>query len=115
MILLHLSPALLSLLLLAAHFYRATLWLPMLLCAALLGLMWLARPWVARVLQAALLLGSLEWLRTGLTLAIERHQAQLPYLRLALILGVVTLLTGLSSLVVRQRRVRAYFKLDTPR
>lgn len=112
MILFRLLPAVLSLLLLAAHAYRSAHLVMMLAWIAMLALMWLPRPWVARTLQFALLLGSLEWLRTTATLVIERNQAHVPYMRLGLILGTVTVLTALSSLVLRQARVRAYFGLD---
>lgn len=112
MILFRLLPAVLSLLLLAAHAYRSTHLVMMLACIAMLVLMWLPRPWAGRTLQFALLLGSLEWLRTTVTLVIERNQAHVPYMRLGLILGTVTMLTALSSLVLRQARVRAYFGLD---
>lgn len=111
MILFRLLPAVLSLLLLAAHGYRSVHPVLMLACIALLACLWVRRPWVARTLQIALLLGSLEWLRTTVVLVIERNQAHVPFVRLALILGTVTVLTALSSLVLRQPQVRAYFGL----
>lgn len=112
MILLRLSPALVALLLLAAHFYRSTHFVWMLLCVGTLGLTWVRHPVAARSMQVALWLGSLEWLRTAATLVLERQQAQLPFVRLGLILSAVTLLTALSSLVFESRSVRAYFKRD---
>ena len=114
MILLRLSPALVSMLLLAAHFYRSTHLALMLLYVAMLALAWVQRPVAARALQVALWLGSLEWLRTAATLVLERQQAQLPFVRLGLILGAVTLLTALSSLVFRHPSVRAHFWRTTP-
>ncbi len=109
-----LSPVCLSFLLLAAHFYRAHNLLLTGVMLVLLALLALRRRWVPRVLQAALLLGALEWLRTLALLAMERSAMGQPYLRLALILGTVALLTAASALVLRNERVRRHFGVGTP-
>ena len=59
-----LGPPALSLLVLAAHFLRGGDLLPLLACIALLPLLAVPRPWATRVLQVALLLGAIEWIRT---------------------------------------------------
>lgn len=104
-----LLPVMLSLLLLGAHFYRAG-W-PLLTGAAvlLLFLLLLRRAWVPRLLQAVLVLGALEWLRTLYGLAAMRIAFGEPWTRLALILGGVALFTAVSGLVFRSRKLRAYY------
>ena len=108
--LLLLAPAL-SLVLLGAHFYRAPSWPLVLACAALVLLLAWPRAWAARCVQLALLAGTLEWLWTGLLLVQERMALAQPWVRLALILGVVALLTAASALVFRHPRLRARFRL----
>lgn len=105
-----LLPAL-ALVLLAAHFLRdGDL---ALVASALLALVLLLvpRPWAARIVQLALVLGVIEWLRTLSALTAQRISSGEPWLRLVAILGGVAVLTGLSLLVFRAAAVRAYFRL----
>ena len=88
----------LSFLVLAAHFLRGG---SLLLVIVMLGapLLLLARErWAARVLQAALLLGALEWIRTLVTLTSARLEAGEPFLRMAVILAVVAAVAVLSAI-----------------
>lgn len=102
---------LLALLLLAAHFYRAG-WLELaVLTAALSLLLAVPRRWAARALQAVLVLGALEWLRTLAAFAAMRVAAGQPYLRLALILGAVAAFTLAAAWVFQHRAVKARFGL----
>jgi hypothetical protein len=111
MLLVRLALPLLALLLLAAHFYRAG-WLPLAaLSAALTLLLAVPRPWAARTVQAALVLGAVEWLRALAALAAMRVAAGQPYLRLALILGGVAALTLAAAWIFRHRSLRARFRL----
>jgi len=107
---LRLLPVILSLLLLAAHFYRAGLVSLAVLCVALPLLLFLRQAWVPRLFQALLLLGALEWLRALYGFAAMRIAFGEPWLRLAIILGAVALLTGLSGLVFRSGKLRARFE-----
>lgn len=66
------SPVCLSLLVLAAHFYRAQMLALSVLSMVLMALLWLRRGWVPVLLQLALALGALEWLRTLVMLVMER-------------------------------------------
>jgi hypothetical protein len=104
-----LSPAFLSFVLLAAHFYRAHHLVLVAVVVLLLAMMGLRRAWVPRVLQAALVLGALEWLMTMTTLVQERSALGQPYWRLTSILGAVCVLTALSSLGFRTRLSQAFF------
>jgi len=99
-------PVILSLLLLAAHFYRAGLAPLTVLCVALPLLLLLRQTWVPRLFQVLLLLGALEWLRALYGFAAMRIAFGEPWLRLAIILGAVALFTGLSGLVFSNRKLR---------
>jgi len=112
MTLVHLLPPVLALLLLAAHFFRASAWIGVALTLAMIALLFVRRPFVARIAQIALVLGGAEWMRTAIILIRERSAADAPYLRLALILGSVALCTLLCALVFRSRRLRARYRLD---
>ena len=104
--LLRLLPVLLSFLLLAAHFYRAGgEWL---VAASLLlpFLLLVRRPWVPRAMQLALLLGAVEWLRTLWFIAQMRIGFDMPWVRMAIILGAVALFTALSGLVFLGKSLR---------
>lgn len=110
-LLLRLIVPVLALLLLAAHFYRAGWMVPAALCVALTLLLAVPRPWAARTLQVALVLGALEWLRTLATAAAMRIGAGQPYLRLALILGAVAAFTLVAAWMLQHRSLRARFRL----
>ena len=98
-----LIPALMSFLLMAAHFHRAGASLLVIMCIFSACLLFLNRPWCNRVVQLLLILSAIEWLRTLLHLVQLRQEAGLPWVRLAVILGGVLLFTVASALVFRQR------------
>jgi hypothetical protein len=101
----------LALALLGAHFYRAGTWPAVVVCVVLLGLMLLLkRPWVPRLLQAGLALGTLEWLWTTALLVQQRLALGQPWQRMALILLAVALFTAASAAVLSQRRVRERYR-----
>ena len=102
----------LALLLLGAHFFRAGLMPVAAACAVLLALLIVRAPWSARVLQGALALGTLEWLRTAWVFASSRAAAGQPYARLLVILGGVALVTALAAWLLRSRAARAHFRVD---
>jgi hypothetical protein len=105
---------LLAFALLAAHFYRAYEWIAFGVAVGLGPFAFIRAPWAARVLQASLVLGSIEWLRTTATLVAMRQSAGEPYLRLALILGTVAIATASCALLFRTRALRAHFGLQSP-
>ena len=104
-----LLPVILSLLLLAAHFYRAGQVAATALCLALPLLLLPRKPWVPRLFQVLLVLGALEWLRALYGFAAMRIAFGEPWTRLALILGAVALFTGLSGLVFRNHKLRGRY------
>ena len=109
--LLRLLPVILSLLLLGAHFYRAGLAVLTAASIALVLLLVLPKPWVARLAQFALVLGALEWLRALYHFAAMRVAFGEPWTRLALILGAVALFTALSALVFQARDLKQRYGL----
>lgn len=108
--LLLLLPALASLLL-AAHFYRAGSVALTLLSLALLALLAIPRPWAARTLQLALVIGAIEWLHTLAGFAGQRVALGQPYLRLTLILLAVAAFTAASGAVLQHTRLRRRYRL----
>jgi hypothetical protein len=93
-----------SFVLLGAHFLREGTWILAAACAALaLSVAWRQR-WVPRLLQAALVLGTVEWAWTALVLVQQRMAEGRPWGRMAIILGVVALVTAGSIAAVEARR-----------
>ena len=108
---LRIFPFIISSYLLGAHFYRAEL-LPLVILSLSLPFLLMIRNNAAlRLIQICLILGSLEWLRTMYVLILDRQQFDQPWIRLAIILGIVALLTGLSGLplssILKERKEAA--------
>jgi hypothetical protein len=91
----------LSSIILAAHFMRSGDILPMLVSLLLPALLLLRHNWAVRVVQLGLLFGAIEWVRTTILLIQERQALGQSWDRLALILGLVALLTACSALLLR--------------
>ena len=110
-----LVPTVLSGLLLAAHFLRDGQILLTVLCL-LLPLLLIGRRQVqVRILQAAFVLGSLEWLRTLLVAVDLRWATGQPWIRLAFIIGGVCLFTLATAWWLRRwAGVDEFVTPDTP-
>ena len=106
---LYLIPPVAAFLLLAAHFYRSENLPLALVCFLAVFLVFVRRPWAAYAMQILLVLGAVEWLRSTISLVQTRSASGAPFLRLAIIMGSVTLFTALSALVFRTRRLRDHF------
>lgn len=91
----------LAFLLLAAHFSRAGHDLASLAAVLFPILLLVRRRWARWTLRVALVLGGFEWLRTLFRLVGERRALGEDWTRLALILGVVALLTFGAAKAVR--------------
>ena len=115
MMLVRMFPVILSCLLMAAHVLRSV-GLTVALVVLLLPLLLLVRQtWVPLVMQGTLGLAVLEWVRTAVTLARGRMAEGEPWMRMAVILGAVALVTAASMLVFRHPVVRRYFEAsETP-
>lgn len=111
MVALLLTPVVLSLLVLAAHFLRAGE-IPLVVASlALLILLAIRKPWAARLLQVALVLGALEWALTLTRLANIRAQMGMPGTRMTIILGVVAAFTFGSALLFHTQRLGRFYRL----
>ena len=91
-------PTLLSCLVLAAHFMRNDQLVLMLLACAAPTLLLFRRAWATRLLQAILVVGAFEWLRTTLEIRAIRIDEGRDWHRMAIILGSVAAFTALSAL-----------------
>jgi hypothetical protein len=110
--LVRLTPVFLSVLLLGAHLFRAGHLVLVLLSLIVPLVLFVRRPWAVRVVQIELIAGTIEWLRTTFVLAMIRESLGLPWLRLVLILGSVTLLTLLSVFVFESDSLRKRYGVD---
>ena len=104
-----LLPVILSMLLLSAHFYRAGHLLLAGGALLSLGLLCIRRPQAVWMMQGLLVAGAVEWFATAVRLVMDRQAQGLPWLRLAIILGLVALCTLLSAIPLR---TTTHFPLD---
>lgn len=107
-------PIVLSLLALGAHFFRSGDLVLVAAAALLIPALAIRRPWAARLVQAGLAFGVIEWLRTTMILTAERMHADAPYQRMLLILVAVATITLISALLFQTRSLGRIYGLDTP-
>lgn len=105
-------PIVLSLLLLGAHFARYGNTIVVVAIVALAGLLFVPRWWVARLMQFVFALGAFEWLWTMLVLIQARQAVGAPYLRLAIILGLVAAITVFAGIVFQAKPLKTFYRLD---
>jgi hypothetical protein len=96
-------PAVLSTLLIAAHFFRYQQYLAVALILVSPFLLLFKRSWSFRLYQGLLLLSSIEWFRTLNKLVQFRIEMGLPYMRLAIILSCVSLFTLFSAILLNKK------------
>lgn len=108
---LRLTPVVVSLILLGAHLMRHNLGPLIVLPLTLIGLLWIKRPWVARLVQVVLILAALEWVRTMGHLVLARQSQQMDWGRSAIILSAVTLFTLLSALAFQTKGLQQRYGL----
>ena len=104
-----LLPVIFSMLVLGAHFYRAGHLFLASIAVLSLSLLCIRKPQATWLIQGLLAAGAVEWLATAIRLVADRQAQGLPWLRLAIILGLVALCTLLSTLPLR---TTAHFPLD---
>ena len=100
--LLRLVPVIISFLLLAAHFSRAGMLILGIVCVVIPFLLFIKKYWIVPGLQILLVLGSVEWFRTIYFVAQQRMEIGEPWIRMAVILGVVALFTGFSAALTQE-------------
>ena len=102
-------PIVLSILVLGAHFLRFGNWIGVFAAFLLIALLFLRRPWVARLMQVVLVLGTVEWLRTMYELGHIRALHGQPYGRMVAILGIVAAVTLLAALLFESKTLRQIY------
>ncbi len=105
-------PVVLSLVILGAHFMRYGNSIGVIGALLLIALLIVRRPWVARLMQAVLILGALEWVRTLYELAQVRAALGQPFTRMIIILGVVAAITFCSALLFQSPALKKIYRLD---
>ena len=105
-------PVVLSILVLGAHFLRYGNSIGVLVALLLVALLFLRRPWVARLMQVVLVLGTLAWLRTMYELGHIRALHGQPYGRMLVILGIVAAITLCSALLFQSKTLRKIYGLE---
>ena len=102
----YLIPAVLSFVVLAAHFLHHGILLGVAISLLLPFLLFLRRSWVARGAQVVLVLAALEWIRTGWLIAQDRIAMEQDWSRMAIILGAVVLWNLGAALLFQTPRLR---------
>lgn len=103
-------PIVLSLVLLGAHFLRDGNSVGVAGALVLIALLFVRQSWVARLIQVALVVGALEWVRTLYGLVQVRAEMGEPYARMVAILGVVAVITLGSALLFQSRSLRQIYQ-----
>jgi len=94
-----LIPAVLSLLVLAAHFLRSGNLLLVAGCLAICPLMLLRKRWVARLVQVVLIVSALNWVLVTNSMAVDRIDQGRDWKRAAIILLSVALVNVISAIL----------------
>lgn len=102
----------LSLVVLGAHYLRYGNEIGLAIALGLIGLLFVRRPWAARVIQVALVLGALEWAHTLYELVQMRMAQDAPAARMAAILGVVIAVTLASALLFQTKAMQRLYRLQ---
>ena len=97
---------------LGAHFLRDGALAGVAASLLMIGLLLLRRPWIARLVQAALVAAALVWVFTLYDLAQMRTALGLPFARMAVILGSVAAMALLSALLFETRSLRDVYRLS---
>jgi uncharacterized membrane protein len=105
----------LTLALLGAHYLRYGNELGLAASLILIGLLFLRSAWVARVIQAALVLGAIEWAHTLYELLQMRMAHGAPMARMAAIIGSVIGITLASALLFQTKTMKRTYGLQPKR
>ncbi len=101
----------LSLLVLGAHFLRYGNMGGMAVSLAPIALLFVQKPWAARVVQVVLILGAIEWAHTIYELVQLRSAQGMPAARMVIILAVVVVLTAASALLFQTQTMKRIYEL----
>ena len=101
----------LSLVVLAAHFLRYGNEAGVAASLAPIALLFVRKPWAARVVQVVLVLGAIEWARTLYELVQFRLAQGMPAARMVVILSAVIVVTAASALLLETQTMQRIYKL----
>jgi len=104
-------PIILSLIVLGAHFMRYGNSIAVVGALGLIALLFVRQVWVARLVQAVLVLGALEWALTLYRLVQVRVALDQPYVRMVVILAVVAVVTFCSALLFQSKALKEVYGL----
>lgn len=107
-----LTPVVLSLLLIGAHFFRAGYGWLVFLSLILAGSLIVREPFIARIVQIGLLLSSFEWVRLAYVFSTARMEIGQPWMRLAIIIGAVAFVAFISIFLFSTRSLKDLYHLD---
>jgi hypothetical protein len=110
MTLIRFLPIILADVLLAAHFLRFSGIFPAALVLLLLVTLFIRRYWVVRLWQALMFIATLVWIDTAIKLIRLRLALDLPWLRLAVILALVILLTIFAGFWMESKKIKAFYR-----
>lgn len=99
----------LSLAVLGAHYLRYGNVFGVTASLILIGLLFMRTAWAARVIQAALVLGAIEWAHTLYELMQIRMANGAPTARMATIIGVVIVVTLASALLFQTKTMKRLY------
>jgi hypothetical protein len=105
-------PVVLSLVMLGAHFMRFGNTIGVVGSVVLIVLLIVRRPWVARLIQIVLVIGTLEWIRTLYELVQLRVAHGQPFTRMLIILSVVAAVTFCSALLFQLPTMKRVYRLN---
>lgn len=111
-VLLNLTPAIISLLLIGAHFLRSGNFLVSILSLILIMALCVREPLVARTAQITLLLATAEWIHVAFTLVPVRMESGLPWTKLVIILGSVAALSVVSVFLFYSKSLKEMYHLS---
>ncbi len=106
---LQLIPLTLSTLLLMAHFLRADNYGAIAFWGTVPFMLLLRKAWATRILQLLLVIGAIIWINTAFSIAQVRIELGESWLRMAIILGAVSLMTVWAALWFQKARLRERF------
>ncbi len=100
---------------LGAHFFRQAAFSLVLPCLFGLVLMWIPRRWAIFPVQFLLTFGALVWVATLNVLRLQRIEEGRPWMRMAIILGVVGALSLLAAVLPFFGRMGDYYRRGAKR
>ena len=96
-----------SLVLLGAHFSRMNFPLILSIIALLAPFLFFYKKKISiTILQAILFIGTLEWIRAAFYYIQQRVDLGTPWLRLAVILGIIIIFTGYSAWILNSKDIK---------